>query len=269
MPVFRRVLITGASSGIGAACARRLAGPGVVLHLSGRDRERLAAVAGTCRGAGAEVFPTAIDVRDETAMAGWIASVGRLDLVLANAGISAGAGDEGWESDKQVRAIFATNLAGMLNTVLPALALMAGQAPDAAGVRGRIGVVASLAAFAPPIGAPSYCAAKAAADAWTIGTAPAAWRQGIRLTSLCPGFVATPMTAVNSFPMPGMMSAERAAAIMLAGIARGRRRVTFPLSTRLLTATSRLVPIALAVALMNRLGAKVAAAGAGVDEGGD
>ncbi len=268
MAGFRRVLITGASSGIGAALARLLARPGVVLHLGGRDGGRLAAIAEACRAAGAEVAPAAIDVRDAPAMAGWIAGTGRLDLVLANAGISAGTGAAGWESAAQVRAIFATNLTGMLNTVLPALALMAAQAPDAKGVRGRIGVVASLAAFAPPLGAPSYCAAKAAADAWTVGTAPAAWRQGVRLTSLCPGFVATPMTAVNAFPMPGMMSAERAAAIMLRGIARGRRRVLFPRSTRLLTAASRLVPLGVAAALMARLGVKVAAEGAFGEEGG-
>lgn len=258
MPVFRRVLITGASSGIGAAFARELARPGVVLHLSGRDGGRLAAIAEACRAAGAEVTPTTIDVRDEAAMAGWIAGAGRLDLVLANAGISAGIGAGGWESAAQVRGIFATNLTGMLNTVLPALALMAAQTPDAKGVRGRIGVVASLAAFAPPIGAPSYCAAKAAADAWTIGTAPAAWRQGVSLTSLCPGFVATPMTAANPFPMPGMMSAERAAAIMLRGVARGRTRVAFPFSTRLGAGLSGLLPVAIAAWLMGRLGAKIA-----------
>jgi short-subunit dehydrogenase len=61
-----------------------------------------------------------------------------------------------------------------------------------------------------------------------VATAATARRQGILLTSLCPGYIRTPMTAANRFPMPGLMSAERAAAIMLRGIAAGRRRVAFP-----------------------------------------
>jgi NAD(P)-dependent dehydrogenase (short-subunit alcohol dehydrogenase family) len=261
MLAFRRVLITGASSGIGAALARTLAKPGAVLHLSGRDRGRLSAVAEACRVAGAEVAPAMLDVRDAAAMAQWIAGTGGLDLVLANAGVSAGGGAAGWETAAQVRGIFATNLTGVLNTVLPALALMIEQPPDGRGVRGRIGVVASLAAFAPPIGAPSYCASKSAIDTWTVGTAWAARRRGVYLTSLCPGFIATPMTASNPFPMPGMLSADQAATLMLRGIARGKRRVLFPRSTRILTQLSRFVPHSLSVAIMTRIGIKVAAEG--------
>jgi short-subunit dehydrogenase len=222
------VLITGASSGIGAALAMACARSGMVLHLSGRDAARLEASAASCRAAGAEVHARVVDVTDAAAMAGWIEGAGRLDLVIANAGISAGTGQGEAETAAQVRGIFATNLGGVLNTVLPALAVMAQQPADSSGLRGRIAVVASIAAFVPAPGAPAYCASKAAVDAWVAASIPSARARGVQLTSLCPGYVVSAMTAANRFPMPGLMPAGRAARIMLRGIAAGRRRVVFP-----------------------------------------
>ena len=226
MPQFGSVLLTGASSGIGRALAEACAAPGVTLHLSGRNAERLDAVAAACRARGATVQTQVIDVRDAAAMARWIAGSGPLDLVVANAGIAAGAGPG--EAEAEIRAVFATNLDGVLNTVLPAIELLAAQPPGPDGLRGRIAVIASIAAFVPsPVG-PAYAASKAAVDAWTVGSAPAARRHGIVLTSVCPGFIRTPMTSRFSFPMPGLMSAERAADVILRGIAAGRVRVAFP-----------------------------------------
>jgi NADP-dependent 3-hydroxy acid dehydrogenase YdfG len=224
---FTHILLTGASSGIGRALALALSAPGITLHLGGRDPGRLEDVALQCRAKGATALPRALSVTDAAAMSDWIGSAGPLDLVIANAGISGGTAGT-VENEAQTRAIFATNVDGMLNTVLPAMAVMALQPPDAAGVRGRIAVVASIAAFLPGPGAPAYCASKAAVDAWGVGTAPSARNQGIRMTSLCPGFIETPMTATNAFPMPGLMSADRAAGLMLRAIRRGATRYAFP-----------------------------------------
>jgi NAD(P)-dependent dehydrogenase (short-subunit alcohol dehydrogenase family) len=228
MVAYRSVLITGASSGLGRALALALAAPGVELHLSGRDPARLEAVAAACRARGAGVEARLLDVCDAAAMEAWILGTGRLDLVVANAGISAGTGDGRPENPAQTRAIFATNLDGMLNTVLPALAVMRAQPPGPDGVRGRIGAVASIAAFVAAPGAPAYCAGKAAVDAWTVAAAVTAARQGVLMSSICPGYVRTAMTARNRFPMPGLMDADRAAGIMLRGLAAGRRRIVFP-----------------------------------------
>lgn len=222
------VLITGASAGIGRALAIALAAPSVRLHLGGRDAARLEAVAALCRARGAEAVCRVIDVADAEAMASWLGLSGRLDLVIANAGIGAGSEDGRPEPAAQVRQIFRTNLDGALNTILPALALMERQSPGLDGLRGRIAVIASIAAFVPGPNAASYCASKAALDRWTVATAHHAQALGIAITSVCPGYVRTDMTARNRFPMPGIMSAERAAALILKGVWAGKRRVAFP-----------------------------------------
>ncbi|WP_426956548.1 SDR family NAD(P)-dependent oxidoreductase [Muricoccus radiodurans] len=222
-----RAAITGASSGIGAALARTLAGPGQVLHLAGRDAARLAGTAAACREAGAEVAETAFDVRDAAAAEAWVRGAGPLDLLIANAGTSAGTGD-GTESPSQVRAIFEVNLTGALNVMLPALEAIRAQPPDADSVRGRIAAITSIAAFLVSPGAPAYCASKAALQRWVEATDPVARRDGVRLHAVCPGFVRTPMTAPNRFPMPLLMEPEEAARRTLAGIAAGRTRIVFP-----------------------------------------
>jgi NAD(P)-dependent dehydrogenase (short-subunit alcohol dehydrogenase family) len=227
-PLGRTILITGASSGLGAALALACAKQGRVLHLGGRDAARLDVVAAACRAKGARVVERILDVRDAAGMEAWIAGTGRLDLVIANAALGGGSDDGRPEPSAQVRTLFAVNLDGALNTALPALDVMLAQSPGAGGVRGRIVVIASVAAFVPGPGAATYCAAKAALDRWTIATAHTAGTHGVVMTSVCPGYVRTPMTAGNRFPMPGLMDADRAASIILAGIVKGRRRVAFP-----------------------------------------
>ena len=256
MAQYCSVLITGASSGIGAALAQELAAPGMTLHLSGRDPGRLAAVADACRARGAATRGTVLDVCDATAMAAWVVEAGRLDLVVANAGISAGAGEKAPEGGAQTRAIFATNLDGVLNTVLPAIAAMRDQPAGADGCRGRIAVVASIAAFVAGSAAPAYCASKAAADAWTVATALRLRREGIAMTSVCPGYIRTAMTAGNRFPMPGLMDADRAARIILRGVAARRIRLIFPWWMGLAARLGGLVPPRLIGAMMARLPAK-------------
>jgi len=228
MPPPANVLITGASSGIGAALAVAYAAPDAVLALSGRDSGRLRAVATACRAAGTRVSETILDVTDANATAAWIGAAGRLDIVIANAGISAGTGGKAPESPAQARAIFATNVTGALNTVLPALETMSAQAPAADGWRGRIAAIASIAAFVAYPGAPAYCASKSALDGWMVASAPSARAAGVLMSSICPGYIRTPMTAGNAFPMPGVMDAAPAAAIVRRAIARGDVRMAFP-----------------------------------------
>lgn len=244
-------LITGASSGIGAALAEALARPGVTLHLSGRDAERLDVVAQRCRSRGAAALTAIMDVRNVEAMEAWIRGAGPLDLVVANAGISGRTHTGGPEQAQKTRAIFDTNLGGMLNTVLPAMAVMAAQPAGTDGVRGRIAVIASLAAFMVSPDSAAYCASKAAVHRWFMATAPLVRRQGVVLTSACPGFIRTAMTASYRFPMPGLMDADRAAAIILRAVAAGRAQVVFPWWMGVLARLAGLVPPRLLAAVLS------------------
>ncbi len=252
MTTYRSVLITGASSGIGRALALELAAPGVTLHLSGRDAGRLDETASGCERRGAEARPRVLDVRDATAMEAWVAGAVRLDLVVANAGISAGTSGGQAGLFEPTREIFAVNLDGVLNTALPALRAMMEQDPDDAGCRGRIAVIASVAAFATTPMAAAYCAAKAAADAWTVATAHHAAKAGVQMTSICPGFVRSGITDLNTFPMPGLMDADRAARLILRGIAAGRRRVVFPWWIGVASRLAGQVPPALMSVILRR-----------------
>jgi short-subunit dehydrogenase len=218
----RSILITGASSGIGEALALAYAAPGVTLSLSGRDAARLQAVADACQAAGAAVDARIVDVTAAEAMAGWIGArddAAPLDLVIANAGIAAGRGAD----DGTTRQIFAVNVGGVANTVLPALERMRPRR------RGQIGIVSSLASFRGVSTAPAYAASKAAVRVWGEGIQPRCAEDNIGVTVICPGFVVSRMTEKNPFPMPMLMDGARAAAIIRRGLARGRRRIAFPL----------------------------------------
>ena len=254
MTPYKTALITGASSGLGRALAEALAAPGVTLHLGGRNPARLEEVATLCRARGATAVPHRIDVTDRQATRAWIEAAGPLALVIANAGISGGTGQGQAESEAQTRAIFAANLDGALNTILPAFDRMATQPPGPDGRRGTIAAVASIAGFLPTPGAPAYGASKAALDAWTLASGPAAKARGIHLVSICPGFIRTPMTAANPYRMPGLIDAAPAAALILRGLDQNRPRIIFPWWMGALARTLALLPNA--VAMMARAGAK-------------
>jgi short-subunit dehydrogenase len=246
------VAITGASSGLGRALAEACAAPGVTLHLSGRDAGRLEAAAEACRGRGARVEAAVLDVTDAAATADWVRDAKRLDLMIANAGISGGTGGA-TEPAAQAQRIFATNVTGVLNTVLPAIEAMARQAPGPDGVRGRVAVIASIAAFVAAPGAPAYCASKSAVQRWAEALDATERARGVRLHAVCPGYIRTPMTARNDFPMPFLMDAADAAQRTLSGIARGRVRVAYPLPLYLAARLVGALPPALRHAMFNRL----------------
>lgn len=220
----KSILITGASSGIGEALALAYAAPGVVLNLSGRHAERVEAVAAACREKGAQAQGRVIDVSDRPAMAQWIDDIDArtpLDLVIANAGISGGTGGGG-EGEAQLREIFAVNVDGVMNTVLPAVEKMRERR------HGQIAIMSSLAGFRGLSGAPAYCASKAAVRSWGEGLRGSLYGEGIRVSVICPGFVHSRITAANRFRMPLIMDADRAARIIIRGLARDRGRIAFP-----------------------------------------
>jgi short-subunit dehydrogenase len=220
----KSILITGASSGIGAALAREYAEPGVRLSLSGRNRERLEAVAAEVSAAGAETTTAVLDVSDATSTQEWVTKMddsAPLDLAIANAGISGGTFGGG-ESIEQAAAIFATNTGGVVNTLYPACERMAARGT------GQIVVISSLAGFRGIPGAPAYSASKAAARAWGEAMRGRLKPRGVTVSIVCPGFIRTPMTDVNQFPMPMLMEVDRAASLIRRRLARGHAMIAFP-----------------------------------------
>lgn len=219
------ILITGASSGIGAALALAYAAPGRRLSLGGRNDARLNGVATVCRAAGALCETRQTDVTDQDSMNTWLADADAaqaLDLVVANAGISGGTIKLGNAPDASDAQIFATNVDGVVNTVEPALARML------ARNAGQIAIMSSLASFRAFGEAPAYCASKAAVRFYGEGLQRAHRRSAVGISVICPGFVRSPMTDANNFRMPMLMDADVAARRILSGLARDRSRIAYP-----------------------------------------
>jgi NAD(P)-dependent dehydrogenase (short-subunit alcohol dehydrogenase family) len=221
---------------LGAALALVYAAAGARLSLHGRNAERLANVAGQARERGAEISTHTGDVGDAEDLAAWIEACDRtaeIDMIIANAGISAGTGGGG-ETLEQIHAIFAANVSGVFNTIHPVLPLMMRRG------RGQVAIISSLAGFRGFPGAPAYCASKAAVRVYGEGLRAEMARHNVEVNVVCPGFIKTPMTDINPFPLPFLMTAERAARIIRKGLEDSRARIAFPwpmyAAIRLLTA---------------------------------
>lgn len=221
------ILITGGSSGLGAALALDYAAEGVHLALSGRNGGRLKAIADACAKRGATVATSLADVTDQTAMREWIKSVDfshPLDLVIANAGVTGetALGESGGDREQKIQAIFDINVNGLLNTVHPAIKVMRTRG------QGQIAIMSSLAGFRGLPSSPAYCASKAAVRSYGEGLRGALRNEGIGVSVICPGYVKSRMTDANNFPMPLLMDSDRAARIIRKGLERNRSRIAFP-----------------------------------------
>ena len=229
MKPFSSIVLTGASSGIGEALALDYAAPGVALALTGRDAERLEAVAAACRAKGATVGADTIDVTDRDRFLPWLTAFDQahpVDLVIANAGISIDKDNSSLDDFSIIRKTLDVNINGVLNTVEPLLA------PMIARKRGQIAVVSSLAGF---IGLPysaSYNASKAAVRVWGESIRYVLKKDGIGVSVICPGFVVSRLTAEAPFPMPFLMTSAKASAIIRRGLAANRPRIAFPFGTK-------------------------------------
>jgi short-subunit dehydrogenase len=245
------ILITGASSGIGAALARAYAAPRTHLALCGRDAARLAAVANLCRERGAEVMEACLDVTEAAAVAVWIVNVDRaspLELVIANAGVQGGLWRDGaGETLGELHRVMEVNFGGVSNTIHPVLPAMRRRR------RGQIALIASLAALRGLPYSPGYCASKAAVRIY--GEALRSWLapEGIDVSVVLPGFVETRLSDTVSGPKPLILSPEHAAGIIRRGLAKGRRQIAFPYPLYLGMQLMRALPAGLVDTILRRV----------------
>lgn len=233
MSAFRRVVVSGASRGLGAALARRLAGPGVALLLLGRDEAALAQVAAACAEAGATVEAFAADLATaRDAVAARIAAfddAAPCDAVIANAGLAFGTALDGTPEPWAAAALQAeVNLIGAMAVAGPLLPRFAARRA------GAVLLVTSVAAFRGPVDTPGYAASKAGLRAWGEALRASLAPRGVRVTVACLGFFDSRMGDAWRGPRPLRMTGDRAADAVLRGFRRGAARVDVPLAMALL-----------------------------------
>ena len=224
-----RVVITGASSGIGEALARYYAARGAVLGLI--SRRPIAVSSGVS-------YP--LDVTDEGALAksakDFIARFGVPDLVIANAGISSGTSGVEHADVSKLRKMLEVNVAGLAAT----LAAFAPAMREAG--RGTLAGIASVAGFRGLAGNGAYCASKSAAMTWLESLRAELYGSGVSVVCVCPGYIDTAMTRVNRFRMPFLISADDAARRIARAIAHKRRLAVIPWQMALVSVALRAMP---------------------------
>jgi short-subunit dehydrogenase len=215
-----RVVITGASSGIGEALARHYAAQGATLGLISRRH--------------------GVDVTDEAAMAAaaqdFIRRHGVPDLVIANAGIATGTEGADLRDVAKLRKLLEVNVTGLAAT----LAAFAPAMRDAR--RGTLAGIASVAGFRGLAGNGAYSASKSAAITWMESLRAELHGSGVSVVCVCPGYIDTPMTRVNRFRMPFLLTADEAARRIARAIAARRRLAVIPWQMALVSVLLRALP---------------------------
>jgi NAD(P)-dependent dehydrogenase (short-subunit alcohol dehydrogenase family) len=218
---WRTAWITGGSTGIGRELALQLAAQGVRVAISARSADTLKAVAAEHPLLAA--YP--LDVTDAEATRATAETIhrdfGGLDLVILNAGVWDPMSVDDYSSARATRSML-INYTGITNALEPVLQLLRAQG------KGYVALVASVSGYRGlPTGA-AYAPTKAAIINLAECLKPELKGSGVRISVISPGFVATPMTSVNAFPMPFIISASDAATRIIAGLKRRPFEIAFP-----------------------------------------
>jgi hypothetical protein len=239
-----RVFITGASSGLGTALARHYAAQGAVLGLAARREELLRQLTATLPNAERHRI-YALDVTDHAALGAaandFLGAFGGADVVIANAGISRGTLTEYAEDLAVFERIIATNVTATVATFAPFIAAMKQQAQ--AGSRDcRLVGIASVAGIRGLPGSEAYSASKAAVISYCESLRVELRSSGIKVVTIAPGYIDTPMTQANSYPMPFLMPAERFAEKAVRAIEAGASYRVIPWQMGVVAKLLRLLP---------------------------
>jgi short-subunit dehydrogenase len=227
----RVAVVTGASSGIGLELARELARQGAQVGLIARRFDKLEELAAELRGKGATVVAAGADVGNREQVLAAVDAIrqelGPIDLMVANAGVGAPTLLEPFNVF-DVEQMFRINVLGVIYSIESVLPGML------ARKQGHIAAVSSLAAYKGLPGESAYGATKAAVNTYLEGLRIQLAPKGIHVTTICPGFIKTPMTDVNDFHMPFLLTAEVAARRIVGALRRRVKVYNFPLRMNLL-----------------------------------
>ncbi|MGL4395489.1 MAG: SDR family NAD(P)-dependent oxidoreductase [Hyphomicrobium sp.] len=229
------VWITGASSGIGREVALKLAADGVTVAVSARSADKLSAM----QALSGNIKPYPADVSDPNVLEATIAAIerdlGTIDLAILNAGIwhPMSVSDYSIDAAKESMGV---NYFGVVNALAPVMSRMVARG------RGRIAIVSSVAGYRGLYKGAAYNPTKAALISLAEALYPHLKRRGVDLTIINPGFVQTPMTDVNAFPMPFLMPVDDAANAMIAGLRRGKYEIVFPWQMAIAMKALRIMP---------------------------
>lgn len=240
----KRVFITGASSGLGAALARQYAERGATLGLVARRRDLLEnLVAGLPNADRHRLY--ALDVNDHAALhaaaADFLAEFGGADIVIANAGVSYGTLTDREEDLPVFARILATNVTAMVATFAPFIPAMSMQAQAGARTCRLVGI-ASVAGIRGLPGAGAYSASKAAVISYCESLRVELRKTGVKVVTIAPGYVDTPMTQINTYPMPFMLPAETFARHAAKAIDAGTSYAVIPWQMSIVAKLLRLLP---------------------------
>ena len=224
-------VITGASSGIGWEIALELARNGCNVGLVARRLERLEALAAECRGFGVQAATASANVADRqltlAAFRQLRERLGPVDLLVANSGVGLGTKLEPMNMD-EVDNMIRVNYLGVVYAIEAVLPEMLQRG------KGHLSAVSSLASYKGIPGESGYCSSKAAVNVYLEGLRIHLRNRNIAVTTICPGFIKTPMTDVNEFPMPFLITAEKAAKKIVGALARRKKVYNFPWTTSLM-----------------------------------
>ena len=216
--------ITGASTGIGRELALRLADRGVKVAVTSRSPEKLAELAALSPRIVAIPADVTVAGQMSAAHSAAVSALGPIDLAILNAGVWHPMHADGYDAGLAMQSM-AVNYGGVVHALAPLLPAMLSRG------RGHIAVMASVAGYRGLPKAIAYGPTKAAAislaEVLRIELAP----RGITVSVINPGFVETPMTAVNTFPMPFIIKTDRAVEHILRGLEKGKFEIAFPWQT--------------------------------------
>lgn len=234
-----KVFITGASSGIGAALAKEFAAHGAVLGLVARREDSLKELVSQLPNAESHhIYPCDVTHRDDLIAAArqFDKAVGGADIVIANAGISVGVKTQYYEDLDVMEKVYRTNVFAMASTFHAFIE------PMMQRKRGTLVGIGSVAGIRGMPGTDAYCSSKSAVITYCESLRVEMKKHGIDVLTVCPGFVKTPLTAVNPYPMPFIVTAEEFARVAVKVILKKRSYTTIPWQMGIVGKLLRMLP---------------------------